>query len=234
MKIRFITSLLLLILFICSWTAINPFPTAKIERIFEQLLDKNMKNIEIAYTDSTSDIDSMIFLSFCNVSVKSYKKIKDANLKKLLPSTDFYFLIVRNSAHYEYNNGNIQTIAAISKIDTNDIRLFLPKDYSLSSPNFLHLFYRKPILNKEQSCKSITNLFIKTYTKHLIYCNKKFYNLHQTTSFKNNLLTVTTFWTDKCTDWQQSRKTRPKVSKKTFFYFKGDILVNVEYNDWAI
>ncbi len=203
-------------LFLVSWTFIDKFPTGKIKQTFQRLL-----------SDTTT-------IDFEYINVKTVTPIVDSNFNEVLPKTDLYFVIIQNGSHWEYNNGSIQTVAAVSTIDSNDIRLLLPQDYAKSSTNFFDLFYGKTIKNKEKICESISNLFLKTYTRNAFNCDAEIKGLHQTIFSTDSILKVTTTWTENCWDYTKDKKNAKEylVKRTTMFSFKGDILTNIDYKDW--
>lgn len=204
-------------LFFVSWGAIDRFPTDKVKQTFVRLL-----------SDSMGDISG-------NIRVSEVTPIVDSSFMVLLPNTDFYYLILHNGSHWEYNKGSIQTIAAVSKTDTNDVSLLLPQTYSNSSADFFNLFCGKSIKDKEKICKSITNLFLKTYTRSSFNCDKEMKDLHQVVFSTDNTFTVTTTWIENCLDLNKNIKEKNGYleSKMTIFSFEGDILINIDYKDWG-
>lgn len=169
------------------------------------------------------------------VSRESISPIVDSNLKQLLPATHFYFSIIQSPSDYEYDLGSIQTISAISTVDDNDVRLLLPFDYCKSSSNFFNLFYGKVVNgNKEEVCKSISDLFIKTYPRHAFNCDKEMKGLNENVSFSNNICTVNTSWKDNCWDFNKTKKDAKEhvANKATIFMFKADTLIAIDYSDW--
>lgn len=203
-------------LILVSWASNDKFPTDKVKRTFKRLLS------------DTTETD----FGFINIS--TVRPIVDSSFIELLPNTDFYFLIIQNGSHWEYNNGRIQTVAAVSRTGSNDVRLLLPQSYAKSSTNFFNLFYGKTIKNKEKMCKSVSNLFLKTYTRNACNCDKEMRSLHQTILSTDSTFTVITAWTENCWDPTLDKKEAKEylVNKSTTFSFKDDILTNIEYKDW--
>jgi hypothetical protein len=163
-------------------------------------------------------------------------KINDSNLKELLPNTTFYFLTIVNHSHYEYNYGKIQTVAAISNVDSNDIRLLLPLSYAKNSKDFNDLFLNKSIKNKEKTCLSITNLYFKTYTFLSIINDKKVKKISHSATQVGNVVTVTTSWIEDHLEFNSEKKSLKKKTRLTQkslkFTFEGDNLIGMNYEDW--
>ncbi len=67
-------------------------------------------------------------LGLISIRPKSIKPIIDSNLKTILPDFNFYYLTIFNGSHWEYNNGDIQTISAIPKSKRDSVRLLVPLD----------------------------------------------------------------------------------------------------------
>ena len=199
-----------------SWASNDKFPTDKVKWTFNQLLSNKTET------------------NFGSIDIKAITPIADSTLIELLPKIDFYFLIIQNGTDWEYNNGSIQTVAAVSKTDINDIRLLLPQDYAKSSINFFNHFYGKTFKSKEIICKSISNLFLKTYTRNAFKCDKEMRNLHQTISSNKSELTVTTIWSENCWEYTKDKKDGKEhlVSKSTIFSFNSDTLNSIDYKDW--
>ncbi len=204
-------------LLLMSWVPTDKLSTANIILVFENLVDNS--STKIPGTISVSNVTPLV----------------DNNLKELLPNTTFYYLNINNASSFEYNNGNIQTIAAISTTESNDIRLLLPQSYAKSSANFFNLFFNKPIKHKANCCKSIANLLLKTYTRAAFNCDKEMRGLHQTTTLTANTITVSTTWKEMCRNIDKADKVVEPivVNKNTTFTFVDDKITNILYSDWS-
>ncbi|MBX7227154.1 MAG: hypothetical protein K1X55_14055 [Chitinophagales bacterium] len=167
------------------------------------------------------------------IKVSDLSLISDEGLNKILPKTSFYTAIITNCAHYEYNNGNIPTIVSLSSLDSSDVRLFLPLDYT-TSDFFFEQFYGSFISDKENSCFSITKLFLKTLTRTAFNCDKELKNLSYTVKSSYGKTVITTTWLEHCQEMSGELKTTKEYleTKNTIFHFKKDTLIGIDYEDW--
>lgn len=159
----------------------------------------------------------------------------DKSLLKFFPYTEFWRLTIRNAYHYDYGAGSIPAVVAFSKLDSNDIRILFPFLYAESSKNFFDLFYNTPIKEKDNCCRAITNIFLKT-RRISLFCNEELYQFDQTTDSTNKQYTITTSWQQKCnkaTGIDTYREYTDSGKIKTRFFFKGNKIKEIDYQDWV-
>lgn len=168
--------------------------------------------------------------------IRDYMPYTDSNLNSFLPNFDFYYQNVSNPNHWEYNNGIIQTIAAVSKTSNKGIYFLLPQDYSDNADNFCSLFYGKQVHNREGLCKSIANLFVKTYTRSAFNCEEKMKNLTHTAHLTDSSVPVVTTWIENCQELSQNSENGKTITyvahKSTVFEFNENSLSRIDYSAW--
>lgn len=174
---------------------------------------------------------------YISIDKKSILAINDTSLKQLLPSISFYYLIIKDGSAYGYNNGNIQTVAAININNNSNVRLLLPLDYCESATNFTDLFLNVKIQkNKETICKAISDFFLKTKRSNIFCCDSILKSINHNNFWKNDTLIVTTEYKEHCCEgWVKVKKSKMKdISSKvrTKFIFNNNVLTAIKYDEW--
>jgi hypothetical protein len=209
--------------FLFSWTFVanQNFPSEKVKAVYESMLGKS---------DFIND-------GFVYVKKETVVPINDSSLAQFLPATHFYFMEIYNGSHYEYNNGNILTVAAIDKTDTNNVKLLLPLDYCDKSTELLSIFLNKKINgNKEKTGDAIADLFQKTKNTNNSCCDAGINNLTHKNTWSRDTLIVTIQYSQNCCDnWIKNEKSQMKYYTSTYatkFVFNKDVLTNIDYSNW--
>ena len=194
----------------------NYFSEEKIKKVYLELSDLNLN-------DSGS----------VSIFQDSSELGPDESLLKFFPNTEFWRLTIYNLSQWDF--GPIPAVVAFSKLDSNDVRILLPFEYAESSKNFFDLFYNVSIKEKDNCCRAITNIFLKTRS-FSGFCNKELHQLNQMSESTNGQYIVTTSWHQKCKEpvgLDIYREYTDSVKIKTWFYFKRNKIKEIDFHEWA-
>jgi hypothetical protein len=194
--------------------------------------------LKAEYSRILSKKNEILTSAFIRIDTNSILNIIDSSFIKEFPLIDFYSLTIIDGTAFEYNFGRINIVIASEKLNSKNIRILFPFDFSHHSDKFLKIFVNRTYtIEKNEISNSISNIFLKVEHFNELCCDKtieeiKFQNCF---SDENTLNNVINFKLNCCQGWLPKpgeKKKKQENFRNTKFVFDNQKLLKIDLSGW--